>query len=79
MAKQHDMIIKRLLANYLEYHLTPRGEGIITDLDTLGIMHSLHKDEMNKLIAAGNKELSKLKKASAPLGSQMKNWLNELS
>ena len=79
MARQHDIIINRLLANYLDRELDPEaleyGGSDITKV--FGVM-GIGKQDREAVIKAANKRLKQLERISKPLGPAVRDWYDQL-
>ena len=78
MARQHEIIINRLLANYLIRELD-KEELLMCTSDiskVVGVM-SLCKSDTDEIIKAGKKRLKQLERISEPLSESVQNWMDD--
>jgi hypothetical protein len=79
MARQHDIIINRLLANYLIRAMDDVELQIgISDIAKASGVMGICKAETDEIIKAGKKRLKQLELISQPLSEPMRNWMDEL-
>lgn len=77
MARQHDLVINRLLANYLINQLES-GDYSTTRLEyTIGAAN-LCRDDINEIIKSAKRRAARLEAAASPLGPFVRNWVNDL-
>lgn len=80
MAKQHDVMINRMLANYLEEQLHPDGlEYGGSDIAKIFGVIGLHQKDRDEILKTAHRRLKQLERISQPLGPKISLWYEELT
>lgn len=81
MAKQHDLIAGRLIANCVAKLIERDDEGEIyhDDMRAMCGVLRLHSDDLALIEKSIKKKLKRLEKSSEPLGIRMIHWRDELA
>jgi len=81
MGKQHQLIINRMLANYLlkEFETDSDGGPIGDDINSVCGLIGLCDEDIAGIQEAAKRRIKQLEKASEPLGNRAANWPSEIA